>query len=184
MRIQVNDNDNDSDPQAIPDNNVIDEEGYYDEINKDVEIDTAGAEDGFFIRVDGVDRADITVSGGNILHMKVYNKFNMGGNDKIILNDDSRLIVYIKDGSDVTISGNAIFHDYMYAPDSKIEWNGGGTGGNIYGGVVGKEFKGASSANVKIIHDPDLLKEGAFIEESIEELEKKSTGLARGAWLD
>ncbi len=170
-------------PLDIPAGEVIDEDGYYKKIDKNVTFDTGNQEGELYVRVTEIVLTGdswIKVTGGDILHLLVEGKLSMGGNAKLITEGSSKVIIYNLNGSDISIYGSGSVNAYIYAPDSKVGWSGGGNE-TLVGGFLVKEFEGGNS-NVGVIHAPELLMKGAF--ENIDFLDIKigKISFERGLW--
>ncbi|QNO16113.1 hypothetical protein HYG86_15725 [Alkalicella caledoniensis] len=117
-----------------------------------------------YVRVHGEKtNRTITVEGNNILHLLVQGELELHGNGEIKTEGNSKIIIYVMDGSEVTISGGSRINAFVYAPYSVVTWNGGGSATEpMLGGFIAQEFNGPSSNGQVIEHDVNLLLQGAF----------------------
>ncbi len=180
--------DGDGIPRPLPPGNppVVDEENYYEALEDDVRFEVDGD---LHIRTAGLNIGGNTVieaGGDGVLHLLVENEFNMSGNPEILAKEDARIIIYFLEDEDVHIDvaehqGGPVLDAFVYGPYTDFHWSGAGNQ-TITGGIICDNFHVDGGSNTaEVIHDPDLLAQGAF--ENIEEILEQANTFQRHLWL-
>lgn len=96
-------------------------------------------------RIDISGSTEFYVHGGGQVHLYISELINVSGTASIGTDADTELLLYYDNNDTITFNGTPNSKISIYAPDARINYNGGGTGETIVGSFVCDTFDGPDS---------------------------------------